>query len=254
MSTALRLDRLSLHNFRCFADCSLDLHQDLTAFVAENGRGKTALLDGIGVALGTFVDAVSGTRQFHGFERADVRLVRSEAGDMTPALPTRFEADGYVAGQQVHWSRSLQKYSLRARSSTKDAKSVIDLAVSMREGLEHSELHNPESEVQLPLVAFYGTGRLWSEHRLTEGKKKYAIDSRSRLSGYAEETLRVFNLNPNWGRLRNMRKGAVSFYVSRVDRYTDLTPVELQQLFSDELAQALASPFYTAIRHVLTEP
>ncbi len=186
MSTALRLDRLRLHNFRCFADCSLDFQQDLTVFVAENGRGKTALLDGIGVALGTFVDAVSGTRQFHGFERADVRLLRSEAGDMTPALPTRFVADGYVAGQQVHWSRSLQKYSLRARSSTKDAKSVMDLARSMREGLEHSELQNPESEVQLPLVAFYGTGRLWSEHRLTEGKKKYAIDSRSRLSGYTD--------------------------------------------------------------------
>ena len=185
MSTALRLDRLSLHNFRCFADCSLDLHEDLTVFVAENGRGKTALLDGIGVALGTFVDAVSGTSQFHGFERADVRLIRS-AGDMTPALPTRFVADGYVAGQQVHWSRSLQKYSLRARSSTKDAKSVIDLAGSMREGLEHSELQSPESEVQLPLIAFYGTGRLWSEHRLTEGKKKYAIDSRSRLSGYTD--------------------------------------------------------------------
>ena len=33
----------------------------------------------------------------------------------------------------------------------------------------------------------------------------------------AEETLRVFNLNPNWGRLRNMRKAAVSAYVSFVD-------------------------------------
>jgi predicted ATP-binding protein involved in virulence len=184
MSTALRLDQLSLHNFRCFADCSLDLHEDLTVFVAENGRGKTALLDGIGVALGTFVDAVSGTRQFHGFERADVRLIRSEETGMTPALPTRFVADGYVAGQKVHWSRSLQKYSLRARSSTKDAKDILELALSMREGLEHSELQN--SQVQLPLVAFYGTGRLWSEHRLTEGKKQYAIDSRSRLSGYTD--------------------------------------------------------------------
>lgn len=70
----------------------------------------------------------------------------------------------------------------------------------------------------------------------------------------ADETLRVFNLNPKWGRLRNMRKGAVSPYVSLVDGAIDLTVVELQQFFSDELAQAVTSPFYTAIRHVLTEP
>lgn len=70
----------------------------------------------------------------------------------------------------------------------------------------------------------------------------------------AKETLRVFNLNPQWGRLRNMRKAAVSLYVSLVDGDIDLPAVELQQFFSDELAQAVTSPFYTAIRHVLTEP
>lgn len=70
----------------------------------------------------------------------------------------------------------------------------------------------------------------------------------------AEETLRVFNLNPQWGRLRNMRKAAVSAYVSFVDGCVDFSTVELHDFFRDELAAAAALPFFTAIRHVLTEP
>lgn len=70
----------------------------------------------------------------------------------------------------------------------------------------------------------------------------------------AEETLRVFNLNPRWGRLRNMRKAAVSPYVAFVDRDVEFSVNELKEFFSDELSQAVTLPFYTAIRHVLTEP
>jgi uncharacterized protein (TIGR02646 family) len=70
----------------------------------------------------------------------------------------------------------------------------------------------------------------------------------------AEETLRVFNLNPKWGRLRNMRKAAVSPYVSFVDKDVKFSVNELREFFSDELSHAVALPFYTAIRHVLTEP
>jgi uncharacterized protein (TIGR02646 family) len=70
----------------------------------------------------------------------------------------------------------------------------------------------------------------------------------------AEETLRVFNLNPKWGRLRNMRKAALSTYVSLVDSDLGYSVNDLQEFFSDELSQAVMQPFYSAIRHVLTEP
>jgi predicted ATP-binding protein involved in virulence len=184
-TTLLRLDRLGLHNFRCFADCTIDLHAELTVFVAENGRGKTAILDAIGIALGMFVDAVAGTWH-QGFDRTDVRLVKADTDGMEPVLPTDFAADGYVGGQRLHWSRALQKYTLRARSSTKDAKNLVLVAKRMSESLRVSDGRNPGGASTLPLAAFYGTGRLWSEHRLTEGKKRYAIDANGRISGYTD--------------------------------------------------------------------
>lgn len=68
----------------------------------------------------------------------------------------------------------------------------------------------------------------------------------------ADETLRVLNLHPKWGRLRNMRKAALSNYVYLVDEASGFAPAELQELFRDELNAARHLPFSTAIRHVLT--
>jgi len=70
----------------------------------------------------------------------------------------------------------------------------------------------------------------------------------------ANETLRVFNLHPRWGRLRNMRKAAIAGYVSLADPQLGFSASELREFFSDELALAATQPFYTAVRHVLTEP
>jgi hypothetical protein len=70
----------------------------------------------------------------------------------------------------------------------------------------------------------------------------------------AEETLRVFNLHPKWGRLRNMRKRAVSDYLYLVDGCDGFSVAELRDLLNSELAAIEAHPFSTAIRHVLTEP
>ena len=185
-NTLLRVDRLSLRNFRCFAECTIELHPQLTVLVAENGRGKTAVLDALGIALGPFVDAVAGTGQVRGFDSSDVRLIRAQNGAMEPSLPTDFAADGYVAGHAIHWSRALRSYGLRARTTNKESESFRQMAQQLRASAEG---YLPASDVAqpiLPLVAFYGTGRLWSEHRLTEGKRKYVVASDGRMSGYSD--------------------------------------------------------------------
>jgi len=182
----LRVDRLGLRNFRCFAECTIALHPQLTVLVAENGRGKTAVLDAIGIALGLFVDTIAGTRQLHGFDRTDVRLVQGENGAMGPALPTEFVADGYVAGQAIHWSRALKGYSRRARTTTKKAESLRQAAQQFRESIEGDAADWANNPPILPLIAFYGTGRLWNEHRLTEGKRTYVMAPNGWRSGYTD--------------------------------------------------------------------
>ena len=70
----------------------------------------------------------------------------------------------------------------------------------------------------------------------------------------ASETLRVFSLDPEYGRLRYMRKAAVAGYVALADGADGFSTEDLAKLFEDELLAIEGKPFSTAIRHVLTEP
>jgi predicted ATP-binding protein involved in virulence len=185
-AAVLRIDRVELRNFRCFAECKIDLHPQLTVLVAENGRGKTALLDVIGIALGTFVDALTGSQHFHKFARTDVRLIQGENRAMQPVLPTEFTADGYVSGEPIRWSRALIGDSHRSRTTRKDAESLCKAARDVRGSVEEDVVKRNTNQRILPLLAFYGTGRLWSEHRLTEGKRTNVVAATGRTSGYTD--------------------------------------------------------------------
>jgi predicted ATP-binding protein involved in virulence len=173
--SSLRLDSLVLTNFRCFAHCDISLHPRLTVLVAENGNGKTALLDAASLALSVYVNALRPTDKLRKIERSDVRLVPADAGGMEPVLPTGFVAAGDVADQPVRWASTVSVYGTKVRPSTRELKKLRDTAQSLR-----------NDNAVLPLVAFYGTGRLWSEHRLTEGRRTSVMAVSERLEGYTD--------------------------------------------------------------------
>ncbi len=66
----------------------------------------------------------------------------------------------------------------------------------------------------------------------------------------AEETLRVFNLHPEHGRLRNMRMAAASRYLSTVEDLAALEPAERSAFAQLEIEATTAEPFSTMIRHM----
>ena len=47
----MRLSSVTLRNFRCFRNRTLDLSADITAIYARNGVGKTAIFDAIEYCL-----------------------------------------------------------------------------------------------------------------------------------------------------------------------------------------------------------
>ena len=44
------IKKLRLYNFRCFEDFEIVFDEKLTVIVAENGMGKSAVLDAISIA------------------------------------------------------------------------------------------------------------------------------------------------------------------------------------------------------------
>lgn len=48
------LEKLKLHNYRCYENLEIDFHKNLTVIVGKNGAGKTTILEAAAIALGTW--------------------------------------------------------------------------------------------------------------------------------------------------------------------------------------------------------
>ncbi len=178
MNNQLRIDSLSVENYRCFKkmDIPVLFQPDLTVLVARNGEGKTAFLDAVKIALGTFTSNFPITSQAH-FHISDVHIAAlQEQCSLGAVYPVSLEATGTIDNQWEKWSRSLQK--AKGRTTTKDAKVVSSFGEML-----HKKTQKDDWNVLLPLIAFYGTGRLWAEHKdMNDGE--ISPLAQSRFAGY----------------------------------------------------------------------
>jgi predicted ATP-binding protein involved in virulence len=185
MMDNLRLDRVGISNYRCFAECDVRLHPKLTVFVAENGRGKTAILDALSIALGPVVDEFTGIQKWARIESGDVRQVL-EDGHMAPRVPTELSARGVIDGESLEWQVRRAVAATSGRTSARKLTQLRERAAALKGRLESYSKHEREIPPPLPLIAYYGTGRLWAEQRLTEGRRRRDPSPLGRLSGYQD--------------------------------------------------------------------
>jgi len=179
----LRINHLELSNYRCFPLLSMDFHDELTVIVARNGCGKTAVLDALAVALGPFVGAFDEAKGAN-FKTSDVRLVRRPdfiMAEMEAQYPLTMTVGGVVNGCAETWQRELK--SAKSRTTYGAATVLSNYGKDLQSQVRAAAAGRGTSPI-LPLVSYYGTGRLWGEMRLTSGKK--ATNKISRLVGYAD--------------------------------------------------------------------
>ena len=233
MSTPhLRLYRLHVRDYRCFASLEVAFHDQLTVLVAANGAGKTSVLDAVAVALGPFVGAFDEGVGHH-FQPTDIRQIQVR---QTAALEMEYAPQGVflvvegtvpnagtdLAGERVVWRRALAG-PVKAKTTIKDAKALIDYGKRLQEAVR-----TPGTNVTLPLLAYYGTGRLWQQKKLTEGK----LPRSSRTIGYTDcldpasnyksflAWFRYWNLNAKEGRLKALEHNQAP-QATEFDAYID---------------------------------
>ena len=183
---SLAIQKLRLRDYRCFESIDIDFHKQLTVLVASNGAGKTSILDAIAVAFGPYIGAFDESVGKH-FESSDIRLTRvrnTKTNEMEyVANGVRLEATGtipYGSTDQLGegaiasvWKRSLQ--GPNKKTTIRDAKELTDAAKKFQ-----MEVRTFGSNVTLPLLAYYGTGRLWQQKNLTQA----TLLGKSRTIGY----------------------------------------------------------------------
>lgn len=176
----LSIKTLRLRDYRCFEDVEIDFHDKLTVLIASNGAGKTSILDAIAVAFGPYVGAFDEGVGNH-FLPSDIRLSRVRAtrsNEMEYAAGGAWlEATGRIGDPTLQsWRRALAG-STKARTTIKDAKRLTDFGKALQ-----AQVRTPGVETALPLLAYYGTGRLWPRKNFTDGGK---LQRTTRTVGYS---------------------------------------------------------------------
>ncbi|MHA7634558.1 AAA family ATPase [Corallococcus sp. M7] len=177
----MRIERIEVKNFRGFASRAFEFSPSFNVLIGDNGTGKTAILDALSIAAGAiFLDLEGATPP--GIHRDDVRRVMHTHGEI-PTLealyPVEVRCRGLIEGKSLEWARTLEgpnKHTTHGQTSDL-SKRTLSWRSQVRKG----------KDVVLPLIAYYGTGRLWLQRRArqsaaSDGAK--VLKPRSRFRGY----------------------------------------------------------------------
>jgi predicted ATP-binding protein involved in virulence len=165
----MRIKRIQVHNFRCFEDEAFELDNAMTLVIGNNAKGKTALLEALAVALGGYVNgipaptskAVNKSKYTRTLERPDIRrffsgkevITEERASKCSIAVKAILEG-GEGAAVEMAWKREHNG----ERANNAGAAKIKLLASEWYQ-------QSLSNDFTLPVIAYYGTGRLSTGQR-----------------------------------------------------------------------------------------
>ncbi len=158
----MKINTLRLKNFRGYKALDLNFNLSFNLIIGENGSGKTALLEALTVAMGSFFLGIRNTNS-RGITIKDIHIATFEDNEEFK-FPVTVGAYGVVNNRKIIWIRELN--GTKNRTTIQNADVIKSMAQDMDEAVRNGE------DVRLPLLAYYATGRLFDEARNTEEKDK----------------------------------------------------------------------------------
>ena len=196
------INKLTLHNFRCFEDVEIEFEEGLTVIVGNNGAGKTAILEGGVIAASSFFLGLDGV--FSGSISQDDVLLKSYSlgsnDDVQKQYPTYVTAEGDITDGK-EWKRSLNGNGGKT--------TIVDASVMKKKSrMFQDKLRKGDESLILPIIAYYGTGRLWDNHRARRVTSKDQNIKSTRTNGYIDcidgtANLKLMN---EWFKKQTIRK------------------------------------------------
>ncbi len=194
----MKIKNIELKNFRGYKELNLDLDSSFNLIIGDNGSGKTAILEALTVVIGSFFLGIRNVNSrnilnkdihIHSFDDYEEYL-----------FPVTIKAEGKINNQVLEWKRELN--GLKNRTTSIEANSIKRFAQKIdsqiRKGIQ----------INLPLLAYYATGRLFDEARNTETEekgKKY-IASRFRAYNRCLEAKSTYKQFIRWFRGKELSK------------------------------------------------
>lgn len=172
----MHIHYLRLKNFKCFRDRDFRFRPGFNLIVGANATGKTTLLDGLAVASGSWLLGLS---QFSPYCRArsihpdEVRLQAIEGKRdrrirYERHFPVMVGAEGTLPGTgQIYWERTLD--GANGRTTGRGAYDIKKI------GQYLGKVISIGAEPTLPLISYYGTGRVWQQPRDLKARREKSV-------------------------------------------------------------------------------
>lgn len=171
------LKNFTLRNFRRYESATFQFHPQFTVLIGNNGAGKTTVLDGLAMMLNTYFQGAKLATGGGTIKPDDARyILTSKEGQVFRERKddVYLEALAHLDGVDVTWRRDIGDRGGKA-------KELVRLGAKGREQIKSG------GSPDLPLLLYYGAGRLWNVHDDVETEKpssqldayRYCLDPKS---------------------------------------------------------------------------
>ena len=174
-----KLNSIYIKNYKKYDELKLNLSDRFTLIIGENGVGKTTVLDAIATVLGGFLqkfENISSVER-HSISKSDIKIkVIDEDENIHIKYQTPILTNGIfsINDNQININRKRNNSNNGAMTSVlKTENQELFLLI---EELEDSE------NMQLPIISYHGTGRLWEQ----EYKRSSKMEKLTRYDGYKD--------------------------------------------------------------------
>lgn len=178
----LKIEFVELNNFRKYESASFSFHPEFTVLIGNNASGKTTILDAIAMLLNTYFQGAGVTTGGGSIKKSDARynaIEKEQQVFLEPQAPVWLKASALIESVSCEWIRELGDRGAKAKSFT---------AYGASERKKVSSGESPD----LPMLLYYGAGRLWDLHRDVKLEKtgsqleayRYCLDPKSDQSSF----------------------------------------------------------------------
>jgi len=176
----MQIKKLGLTNFRCFERYDLELSDRFTLLIGDNGSGKTCILDALASAISEFLEGFSSDCNIldndkRPRQKDDIRYELLKFGQDTKKehrASALLSAEGIVDNEEIGWF-----FSIKLIEPFK----LTDTVASIRRIAYRYVGKITEQDTLLPVIGYYGTGRLWKK---IDDREVNTLSPNSRLVGY----------------------------------------------------------------------
>ena len=197
----MKLKTIKISNYRCFKEAEIDFDDHITLVVGKNGAGKTAILDAVAISVSTFLLGIDGGVS-RSISKDDARYEFHDLdGTVDPQhqFPVNIESTGdCLDNHDVKWVRSLNSES--GNTTVKEARELTNISKNTQK-----RIMTGDKSLILPLISYYGTGRLYAQKK--EKKNIKSLTEFKRQVGYVDCMAAESNekLMLNWFQIQTLK-------------------------------------------------